>query len=51
VIEVAVGQDDGGGGGVPRRAGVEAREPFDLLADFRRGVQQEPRIAVGADRD
>src|SRR5260221_8996534 len=34
-----------------RRARVQRGERFDLRADFRRGVQKQPALAVGTERD
>src|SRR5262249_3736741 len=50
VIEVAVGEEDGGDRRMARTAWVEPRERLDLLPDLRRAVQQRPGGAVGAHR-
>ena len=49
VVEVAVGEDDGVDGRVPGLARVKTGEALDLVTDLRRGIQQEPALAVGAD--
>src|SRR5580700_6461360 len=49
MIHVAVRDQDAGDGRIARAAGVQAREALDLGADLRRGIQQKPVVAVGAD--
>src|SRR5262249_17569221 len=49
VVEVTVGEDDRVDGGMPGAARMESGEAFDLLADPRRDVQQDPALAVRAD--
>src|SRR3954468_17738672 len=50
MIEIAVGEQDAGDGGLPAGAGPQRGEALDLGADLGRDVDQEPGIAVGADR-
>ena len=52
-VDLAIGQDDAGDRAVAQRAGLrmQLRRRDQLLAQVRRGVDQEPVVAVGADRD
>src|SRR5262245_29313633 len=51
MIEVAVGQQDARDRRVPLGPRPEIRAGFDLRANLRRRVDQEPGLAVGADGD
>src|SRR6185369_14998659 len=48
VIQITVGQHDALNRRVALRAWMQLVKAFDLLPNFRRGVEQEPGIAVGA---
>jgi hypothetical protein len=51
MVHVAVADQHAGDGRVARAAWMQAIETFDLRADLGRGIQQEPMLVVGTDRD
>ncbi len=51
MIDVAIGDEDGRDRRLPLRAArMQARRRDDLLAEIRRRVQEQPSLAVAADR-
>jgi hypothetical protein len=51
VVQVPVGEEDALDGGVARAARVDRWKALDLLANLGRRVDEEPVVAVRADRD
>jgi hypothetical protein len=51
MVEVTVGQDDGGNGGVTRRLGMKLGDGFDLTENVGGAVAEYPRPRQPADRD
>jgi hypothetical protein len=51
LVEVGAGQNYASNGRMAETTGVQERLSFNLEADIRRGIQQEPRFRVFANSD